>query len=89
MVRILIFQTGAVRSGEFLLLGNHCLHTIVHILDQVNLRAAQSSLVRDIIDMVRGLRVLAVDASDLDVVLIGNSLEFIHLRAKLGQFDVN
>ena len=39
--------------------------------------------------MVRGLRVFAVDASDLDMILVGNGLELVHLRTKIRQLDMN
>ena len=77
------------RSGKLFLFGNHCLDAVVHILNEVNLGAAESSLVRDVVHVVGRLRVLAVDASDLDVVLVSNGLEFVHLDTKLGQFDVD
>ena len=32
---------------------------------------------------------LAVNTSDLDMILVGNFLELIHFSAKLGQFDMN
>ena len=30
-----------------------------------------------------------MNASDLDMVLVSNGLELVHLLAKLGQFDVD
>ena len=71
------------RSGKLFLFGNHCLDAVVHILNEVNLGAAESSLVRDVIYMVRRLRVFAVDASDLDMILVGNSLELVHLCSEI------
>ena len=39
--------------------------------------------------MVSRLRVLAVDSTDLDMILIGNLLEVSHSCAKFGQSDVD
>ena len=68
---------------------DHSLDTIVHILNEVNLRATESSQVGDIVDVIISLRVLTVGTSDLDVVLLSNSLELILLIAELGELDVD
>ena len=39
--------------------------------------------------MVSCFRVLAMNASDLDIVLVSNGLKQVHSLAKLGQLDVN
>ena len=39
--------------------------------------------------MISGLRVLSVDASDLDVESVGNRLKFNHVRSELRQLNVN
>ena len=54
---------------------DHGLDTIVHVLDEVLLGATQAALVGDIEDAIAGVRVLTVAATDLDVVLISNTLE--------------
>ena len=64
---------------------NHGLDTIVHVLNEIFLRAAETSLVGDIVNSVSALRVLTVATADLDVVFISNSLELIHLRAEKWQ----
>ena len=71
-------------SGKLLLFGYHCLDTVVHVLNKVDLGATESSLVRDVVDVVGRLRVLAVDASNLDMELVSNGLEFVHFDTKLG-----
>ena len=75
-------------SARFLGL-DHGADTVNHILDEVFLGAAETSLVGDIVGAVVSLGVLTVDASDLDVVLVGNSLELVLLLAELGQLDVH
>ena len=76
-------------ATKLLFFRDHSFDTIVHILYQVNLRSAESPLVRNIVSVVRGLRVLTMDASDLHMVLISNSLELVHLCTQFGQLDVN
>lgn len=39
-------------TSKLLFFGNHCLYTIVHVLDKVDLRSAKSPLVGDIISVV-------------------------------------
>ena len=39
--------------------------------------------------MVSWFRVLAMNASDLDLVLVSNGLEQVHSLSKLGKFYVN
>ena len=39
-------------TAELLLLSNHGLNTIVHILHEINFGASKTSFVRDIVDMV-------------------------------------
>ena len=76
-------------STELFFLLNHGFDSIVHVLDKIHLGAAESSLVRDVIGVVRGLRVFTVDASDLNVVLVGYGLELVHLCSKIGQLDMD
>ncbi len=75
--------------SEGLLSLDHGLDTIVHVLDQLALGAAESALVRDIESAVIGLGVLSMDASDLDVELVSNCLELVHLLGKLRELNVN
>lgn len=76
-------------NSEGLLLLNHGLDTVVHVLDEVLLGAAQSALVGDVEGAVVGLGVLTVDASDLDVELVGDLLELFHVLGELGELDVD
>ena len=68
---------------------NHGLDTIVHVLDEVDLRAAESSQVGDVVNVVVSLGVLTMGTSDLDMVLCGDSLELVLLVAELGELDVD
>lgn len=63
--------------------------SINHILNELFLRSSESSLVRDVIGGVNSLGVLSMDSSDLDVVLVGNSLEFGHVLGELWKSDVD
>ena len=76
-------------SSEGLLLLDHSLDTVVHVLDEVSLGAAESALVGDVVGGIGGLGVLTVDTSDLDVVLISDSLELVPLLGELGESDVD
>jgi len=75
--------------SQVLLSVYHSLDTVVHVLDEVNLREAESSLVGDIIDSSYRFGVLTVDTSDVAVVLISDGIELVRLRRELGKFDVN
>jgi hypothetical protein len=68
---------------------DHSFYTIVHILDEVNFRSAQSALVRNIINVVVSLGVFAVSSSDLNMEPISNGFELRLLLAKQGQVDVD
>ena len=68
---------------------NHSLNTVVHVLDEILLRTAKSALVGDIEDAVRGIRVLTTGATDLDVVLVSDSLELVPVLHELLQADVD
>lgn len=76
-------------SSESLLGGDHGLDTVVHVLNELTLRAAKSALVGDVEGAIIGLGVLTMDASDLDVELVSNLLELVHVLGKLGQLDVH
>jgi len=76
-------------TSKLLFFGNHGLYTIVHVLDKVDLRSAKSPLVGDIISVVRRFRVLTMDSSDLDMVLVGDGLELLHALTKFGKLNVD
>jgi hypothetical protein len=78
-----------VAYSEFLLSLDHSLDTVVHVLDEVDLGATQSTEVRDVEDAVVALGVLTVGATDLYVVFVRNSLELVGLLTKLGELDVH
>ena len=78
------------RVDSACLLGvNHGADAIDHILDEVLLGAAETSLVGDVVSAVVGLSVLTVDASNLDVVLVGDGVELVLLLAQLRELDVH
>jgi hypothetical protein len=68
---------------------DHGLDAVVHVLDKINLRATKPALVRDVINMVVSFGMLTMGTSDLDIVLISDSLEFSLLEAEIGQVDMN
>ena len=68
---------------------DHGLDTVVHILNEVLLGAAESTSVGDIEDAVAGVRVLTSATADLDVELIGNLFKLFHVLAKLGKMDMD
>ena len=72
---------GLLGSGKSLFGINHSFDTVVHVLNEVNFRAAESSLVGNVIDVVVSLSVLAMSSTNLDVVFVGNSLELILLAS--------
>ena len=75
--------------SKFLLSIDHGLDTVVHVLNEVLLGAAESTSVGDIEDAVAGVRVLTSATTDLDIVLSGNSFEFLHLLTELGKMDMD
>ena len=76
-------------NSEFLLSCDHGLDAVVHVLGELDLVAAESAQVGDVEDAVVGLGVLAVSATDLDVVLVCDGIELCLILAELGQLDVN
>ena len=80
---------GSTTTTKLFLFIDHGLDSIVHILNEINFGKTESPLVGDVVDVVSRLGVLSVDASDLDIETVGNSLEFGLLDSELGQFDVN
>ena len=75
--------------SQGLLSCNHSLNAVVHVLDEVFLRAAKSALVGDVVNAVVTFRVFTVDAADLDVELISDLLESWHILGELGELDVD
>ena len=63
--------------------------TVDHVLHEILLRSSESPEVGDIEDTVVGLGVLAVDASDLHLVLVGDLVEDLLVFHELGQVDVH
>ena len=68
---------------------DECSDTIDHVLDKLFLSSTESSLVGDIEDSIIGLSMLTVSTSDLDLVLVGDSVEGILITHQLWQIDVN
>ena len=75
--------------SEFLLCRAHGLNAVVHVLDEVDLSATESTEVRDVEDAVVGLGVLTMSATDLDVVLVSDGLELVLGSTKLGELDMH
>lgn len=75
--------------SKFLLCRAHGLNAVVHVLDEVDLSATESTEVRDVEDAVVGLGVLTVGTTDLNEVLISDSVEFVLVLLELGELDVN
>jgi hypothetical protein len=76
-------------GSQFLFFVDHSFYTIIHILHEIDFRTTESPLVRDVINVVISLCVLSVGTSDLDVVLVGDGLEFVLLVSELGELDVD
>ena len=77
------------QSSEFLLGVDHGFDTVVHVLDEIDLGTTESTEVGDVEDAVIRLGVLAVSATDLHVVLVGNGLELVLGPAELGKLDMH
>lgn len=65
------------------------LDTVVHVLGQLNLVAAESSHVGDIKDTVVSFGVLTVGTTDLNEVLVSDLLELVLVLLELGEVDVD
>ena len=63
--------------------------TVDHVLDEVLLGSAKSSQVGDVEHAIIGLGMLAMDASDLYVVLLCNCVELVLVIHQLRQLDVH
>ena len=68
---------------------HHGLDTIVHVLHEVFLTAAQSAQVRDVEDSIGGVRVLAMRTSDLHIEAVGDALESVPVPRQVGQVDMD
>ena len=68
---------------------HHSLDTVVHVLDEVLFRTAESAAVRNIEDAIAGVRVLATAATDLHVILVGDALESGPVLHQVGKVDVD
>jgi hypothetical protein len=77
-----------MRSQSFLGC-DHGLDTVVHVLNEFLLGAAEAALVRDVVGAVVGFSVLTMDTADLYVVLISDGLESRHVLGELGKLDVD
>lgn len=86
---VLTLRCCSPSSSELLLSLNHSLDTVVHVLDEVNLRAAESSQVGNIVNVIISLGVLTVSTTNLNVVLSSDSLELFLFVSELGELDVD
>ena len=68
---------------------HHGLDTTVHVLDKVLLGSAQSTAVGDVEDAIAGVRVLTTGAADLDVPLVGDTLESGPVSHEVGEVDMH
>ncbi len=75
--------------AELELSSHHGLDTIVHVLDEVLLGAAESAPVGDVEDAIAGVGVLTAGATDLHVVLGSDLLEAGPVLGQLGEVDVD
>jgi len=78
-----------VSCSEFLLGGDHGFDSIVHILDEVDFGTTKSTLVGDIKDTIVSLSVLSMSSSDVNIVLLGNSMELIWVLSEFWKLDVD
>jgi hypothetical protein len=74
---------------ELLLDSDHLVNASVHFLDERAFALAEAVAIGDVVGAVRGFGVLAVDASDLDIVLLRNTFEALLVLGKQGQGHVN
>ena len=68
---------------------NDCLESIEEVLSEPDLSATKSLLIRDVVNVVWTVRVLAIDAADLQVEGIGKRFQLLALIAQVGQLDVH
>lgn len=65
------------------------LYAIDHVLDKLFLGFAKSSLIRNVEYAVVGFRVLSVNTSNLDFVLVRNLVERFLISHQLWQLDMH
>ena len=83
-------QSSSLSGGaELELSGHHGLDTVVHVLDKLDLTTAETTPVGDIEDAIAGIGVLAMLATDLDVVLVSDGLEAGPVLHEVGEADVD
>ncbi|GMR30158.1 hypothetical protein PMAYCL1PPCAC_00353, partial [Pristionchus mayeri] len=85
-----IGATGEFRSRRLglLLELDQVLHSVVHLLDGLELGQTKTSLVGDVVNAALGVGVLAVDSTDLELESVADGLE-VGLGRDLGQTDVD
>ena len=76
-------------DAELELCSHHSLDTVVHILDEIFLATAETTLVRDVEDAIAGVGVLTVLATDLNVELVSDTLESRPVLHEGGETDVD
>ena len=76
-------------SAHLELGGHHGLDTVVHILDEVLLGAAESASVGDVEDAIAGVGVLTTGSTDLDTELVCNALKLGPVLHEVGEVDVD
>jgi len=76
-------------SAKLFLLGNHSFDTVVHILNKLNFRETESSLVGDVINMISRFGVLTVNSANLNFETVSNCLEFFLSCTKFRQSNVD
>ena len=87
----LIFSLGLSRlfGLQSLLLFDHGLDTVVHVLDEIDFGATKSALVRDVVDVVVSFSMLTMGTSDLDMEFVCDGLEIGFLLTEEGEVDVD
>ena len=68
---------------------HHGLDSVVHILDKVLLRAAESAAIGDVEDAIVSVGVLAMAATDLHAKLVGDALKSGPVLHQVGKVDVD
>ena len=76
-------------DAELELCSHHSLDTVVHILDEIFLATAETTLVRDVEDAIAGIGVLTVLTTYLNVELVSDALEARPVLHKGGETDVD
>ena len=68
---------------------HHGFDSVVHVLDKVLLRAAESAAIGDVEDAIVSVGVLAMAATDLHIELVSDTLESWPVLGKFGQVDMD